>query len=199
LTLAAERCVRRRLSVRTTSSSTGIGSVTALPVSSIYGPPASSDAAVQDFHVVTSWPSVPVEIVRAAGLCPVIVRGRSGPTPAADLHLEPDIFPGRLRRLVDDALTGRLAGSARIVIPRTPDADYKCFLSLRERVRRGMATALPPVVLFDLLQPGGPEVPAYNAARTRALVHDLSSASGRRPSTGDLRREIMRANAARAA
>ena len=154
---------------------------------------------MQESHVVTSWPSVPVEIVRAAGLRPLIIRGASGPTPAADVHLEPGIFPSRLRRLVEDALAGRLARAARIVIPRTSDADYKCFLYLREFVRRGVTTALAPVVLFDLLQSRGADVPAYNAARTRALLDDLSSASGVMPSADDLRREITRANTARAA
>ena len=153
---------------------------------------------MQEPCVVASWPSVPVEIVRAAGFRPVMARGGSGPTPAADGHLEPGIFPSRLRRLVEDALTGRLAHAARIVIPRTSDADYKCFLYLREFVRRGVAT-LAPVVLFDLLQSRGADVPAYNAARTRALLDDLSSASGRMPSDDDLRGEIVRANAARAA
>jgi benzoyl-CoA reductase/2-hydroxyglutaryl-CoA dehydratase subunit BcrC/BadD/HgdB len=126
-------------------------------------------------------------------------RGASGPTPAADVHLEPGIFPSRLRRLVDDALTGRLARAARIVIPRTSDADYKCFLYLREFVRRGVASALPPVVLFDLLQSRGADVPAYDVARTRALLDELSAASGRMPSADDLRREITRANTARSA
>jgi benzoyl-CoA reductase/2-hydroxyglutaryl-CoA dehydratase subunit BcrC/BadD/HgdB len=115
------------------------------------------------------------------------------------VHLEPGIFPSRLRRLVDDALTLGFADAARIIIPRTSDADYKCFLYLREFVRRGVTTALAPVVLFDLLQSGGPDVPAYDKARTRVLLDDLSSLSGRVPSGDDLRREIVRANAARAA
>lgn len=148
---------------------------------------------------MTSWPSVPVEIVRAAGLCPLIVRGAAGPTPAADVHLERGIFPSRLRRLLEDVLTGRHARAARIVIPRTSDSDYKCFLYLREFARRGVATALAPVVLFDLLQSRGPDVPAYNASRTRVLLDDLSSVSDQRPSADDLRREIARANTARAA
>lgn len=148
--------------------------------------------------VVASWPSVPVEIVRAAGFRPVIFRGARGPTPAADVHLEPGIFPSRLRRLVEDTLTGRLAEAARIVIPRTSDADYKCFLYLREFVRRGVARSLAPVVLFDLLQSRGVDVPAYDVARTRALLDELSSASGRMPSADDLRTEITRANTARA-
>lgn len=154
---------------------------------------------VEEPYVVASWPSVPVEIVRAAGFRPVMSRGASGPTPAADVHLEPGVFPSRLRRLVEDALAGRLARATRIVIPRTSDADYKCFLYLREFVRRGVATALAPVVLFDLLQSRGADVPAYDAARTRALLDDLSSASGRTPSADDLRGEIARTNTARAA
>lgn len=149
--------------------------------------------------VVASWPSVPVEIVRAAGFGAVIARGASSPTPTADQHLEPRIFPRRVRQLVESALTGRLAQAARIVIPRTSDADYKCFLYLREFIRSGVTPTLPPVLLFDLLQSGGGEVRPYDAARTRALFDELSAASGRRPSVDDLHREIARANEARAA
>ena len=154
---------------------------------------------MEDPFVVASWPSVPVEIVRAAGFRPVIVRGPSGRTPAADPHLEPGIFPNRLRRLVEAALTGRLEHAARVVIPRTSDADYKCFLYLREFVRRGVTTSLAPVVLFDLLQSRGADVSAYDVARTRVLLGDLSSASGQMLSDEDLRREIVRANSARVA
>jgi hypothetical protein len=149
--------------------------------------------------VVASWPSVPVEIVRAAGCRAVITRGAPGPTPTADRHLEPGIFPSRLRRLVDDALTGRLADAACIVLPRTSDADYKCFLYLREFVRSGVAPSLPPVILFDLLQSGSAAVPAYVAARTRQLMDALALAAGTTAGIADLHREIARANDARAA
>ena len=146
-----------------------------------------------------SWPSVPVEIVRAAGLRPVVMRGGEAPTAAADAYLEPRIFPSRLRQLVDAALTGRLADAACIVIPRTSDADYKCFLYLRELVRRGVISALPPVVLFDLLQSEGAQVREYDASRTKALVGELGALSGSPPSSDDLREEIVRTNSARAA
>jgi benzoyl-CoA reductase/2-hydroxyglutaryl-CoA dehydratase subunit BcrC/BadD/HgdB len=62
-----------------------------------------------------------------------------------------------------------------------------------------VATALAPVALFDLLQSRGADVSGYNRDRTRALLDDLASASGCMPSADDLRREIVRANAARAA
>ena len=151
---------------------------------------------------VLSWPSVPAEIVRAAGLNPFVVRGgasSTGATPAADAHLEPGIFPSRIRRLVDAALTGGLSGAACIVVPRTSDPDYKCFLYLREFARRGIAPSLPPVLLYDLLQSQGPDIPAYDAARTRVLLEQLASTTGGRPSLDDVRHEITRTNGARTA
>jgi benzoyl-CoA reductase/2-hydroxyglutaryl-CoA dehydratase subunit BcrC/BadD/HgdB len=149
--------------------------------------------------VVLSWPSVPIEIIRAAGLLPVIARGGVSTTPAADAHLEPDIFPSRLRSLVEAALTGRLSHAARIVIPRTSDPDYKCFLYLKEFARLGIAPTLASVRLFDLLQSRGPDVGAYNAARTRDLLNELTSLTGRHPALDDVRDEIARMNVARAA
>lgn len=149
--------------------------------------------------VVASWPSVPVEIIRAAGFRAAIARGSPDPTPAADVHLERGLFPSRLRHLADDAMSGRLVDAVRIVMPRTSEADYKGFLYLRELARHGTAPAQPPVILFDLLQSTSADVSAYNVARTQALLDELSSASGRTPSVDDLRREIARANAARAA
>lgn len=152
-----------------------------------------------DPFVLASSPSVPVEIVRAAGFRVVITAGSPEPTETADQYLEPGIFPGRLRHLVEDALAGRLAQASRIVMPRTSDVDYKCFLYLRELVRRGVAPALAPVILYDLLQSGGADVRAYNVARTRTLIDELASAGGRVVSADDLRHEVARTNAARAA
>lgn len=149
-------------------------------------------------RVVVSWPSVPPELVRAAGLHPVVARAASASTRAADAHLEPDIFPSRLRQLVEAAVTGRLAQVARIVVPRTSDPDYKCFLYLRELARRGVVRAAP-VDLFDLLQSRGEAVRAYDVARTHALAATLAAVSGRAMRADDVRREIARANRARAA
>jgi benzoyl-CoA reductase/2-hydroxyglutaryl-CoA dehydratase subunit BcrC/BadD/HgdB len=157
------------------------------------------DAARDRDAVVISWPSVPVELIHAAGLKAVVARGSTEPTPAADTVLEPDLFPGRLRQLVEAALTGRLAHVAAIVLPRTSDPDYKCFLYLRELVRRGVATALPPVLLFDLLHSATAEVPPYDVARARELLDRLAGLSQRRPTPDDLRHAVGAANAARAA
>ncbi|HEU4619237.1 MAG TPA: 2-hydroxyacyl-CoA dehydratase family protein, partial [Gammaproteobacteria bacterium] len=157
------------------------------------------DAARDRDAVVISWPSVPIEIVRAAGLRPVFARGGGDATPAADGVLEPELFPRRLHALVEAALTGRLAHAAAIVLPRTSDPDYKGFLYLRELVRRGAVAALPPVLLFDLLHSSSGEVAEYDVARTRDLCDRLAGISGRHPSADDLRLAIRETNAARAA
>jgi benzoyl-CoA reductase/2-hydroxyglutaryl-CoA dehydratase subunit BcrC/BadD/HgdB len=69
---------------------------------------------------------------------------------------------------------------------------------LKEFVRLGTAS-LAPILLFDLLQSQGPDVSAYNAARMRDLLETLASVTGRRPTLDDVRDEIARTNAARAA
>jgi benzoyl-CoA reductase/2-hydroxyglutaryl-CoA dehydratase subunit BcrC/BadD/HgdB len=161
-------------------------------------PLGTGGAGIAD-AVVISWPSVPAEIVHAAGFAPIVARGRAAPTPAADRVLEPELFPSRLRQLVDAALTGGLAGVAAVVLPRTSDADYKCYLYLRELVRRGVVGGLPPLLLFDLLHSDGADAQAYDADRTRDLAQRLASLAGRRLSRDDVRAAIASANRARAA
>jgi hypothetical protein len=157
------------------------------------------DATADRRTVVISWPSVPVELVRAAGFMPVFARGRSTPTPAADRVLEPGLFPNRLRQLVEAGLVGRLAHVAAIVLPRASDPDYKCFLYLRELARRGIATTLPPVLLFDLLHSDETDARAYNADRARELWARLTELARGRAPADDVRGAIASGNRARAA
>ena len=148
---------------------------------------------------VLSWPAVPIELVRAAGLRPVMIRGAAALTPLADHWLEPDTFPNRLRQLADAALAGRLQQALCVVLPRTSDPDYKAFLYLRELVRRNVATSLPSILLFDLLQSNGPDVRAYDASRARDLFETLATLRQRPPSIDDVHDAIRQTNAARAA
>lgn len=147
--------------------------------------------------VVVAWPSVPVEVIRAAGFAPVFARDAATPTPAADAVLEPGVFPGRIHQLFEAALTGRLAQVAAIVLPRTSDPDYKAYLYLKELQRGG--TKLPPVLLFDLLQTGDAQTAAYNADRLRELSTQLTRIAGARETHEPLRAQLLHANAARAA
>jgi benzoyl-CoA reductase/2-hydroxyglutaryl-CoA dehydratase subunit BcrC/BadD/HgdB len=100
---------------------------------------------------------------------------------------------------MEAALTGHLSRAARIVIPRTSDAGLQMLLYLKEFVRLGITSSLAPILLFDLLQSQGRDVGAYNAARIRDLLDELTSVTGRRVTLDDVRDEIARTNAARAA
>ncbi len=153
----------------------------------------------EDPAVVISWPAVPIELVRAAGLRPVMIRGAQSSTPLADQWLEPDTFPNRLHQLVDSALAGRLRHALCLVLPRTSDPDYKAFLYLRELVRRRVAPSLPPIVLFDLLQSNGPDVRAYDGARARDLFETLATLRRGNALPDRVHDAIERTNAARAA
>lgn len=149
--------------------------------------------------VATTWPALPVEIVRACGLRLVVATPSDAATPTADAYLEPGLFPGRVRQFVDAALSGRLSRVARVVVPRTSDPDYKCFLYLREFGRRGLGAAMAPTSLFDLLQSEGPHVARHDVERVRTLVNSLAEASGHHPCDDELRDEIRATNVARAA
>jgi hypothetical protein len=149
--------------------------------------------------VVISWPSVPAELVHAAGFAPIVARSHAAPTPAAARVLEPELFPSRLRQLVEALMSGRLASVAAVVLPRTSDADYKCYLYLRELVRRGLVGKLPPLLLFDLLHSEGAAAQAYDADRTRELAQRLASLAGRPLAPDGVREAIAKANVARAA
>lgn len=155
------------------------------------------NASLDHDVVVVSWPSVPTELIHACGLRPVMARSGSEATPNADRRLEPGVFPPRLHQLVEAALAGRLAHVAGIVLPRTSDPDYKCFLYLKEFVRRGICGPLPPIVLFDLLQSGGSGIRDYNRARVHELW-DQFSIWGKRPQQDQIRAAVLHANTARA-
>ncbi len=158
-----------------------------------------SDAARDHRTVVVSWPAVPVEIIHAAGLRTVLAHGSATPTPLADAHLEPGVFPARLRQLIEAALAGRLANIVALVIPRTSDPDYKAYLYLREFMRQGIGGPYPELRLVDLLQSGGTAVAAHDRDQLHALYAGLAASGGREVSAAQLALGLRRANLARAA
>jgi hypothetical protein len=124
--------------------------------------------------VVTTSPVVPLEVIRAAGAIPFVARGSSTATPLADERLEPDIFPSRLRCVIDAALGGALSRATALVVPRSSDPDYKAFLYLREFARRS-PDRFPPTLLYDVLQSESSDVASYNRSRTQQLIDGLAS------------------------
>lgn len=175
---------------------TGHDAITALTTA--FSAPGAVRATqhAESADVVVASPHIPVELLRAAGRRPRVVRGSLDPTPLADAHLEPHVFPNRIRQLVELVLAGRLDAAAAILLPRTSEADYKGFLYLRELVRREVVLHPHRILLVDLLQSDGAHVAAHNAQVVRQL---WAACAPHGAADTALRDEIARTNAARAA
>lgn len=149
--------------------------------------------------VVASSPAVPVELIRAAGLVPLVLRGEARRTPVADACLEAGVFSQRIRCLVDAALSGALSEHVQLVLPRASDQDYKCFLYLREFQRLTPSVPLPPLYLLDVLQSDAAIAARYSCGRLRAWVSDLDDRTGRLTTDAEVHAAVVAANQARAA
>lgn len=144
-------------------------------------------------------PTVPAEIILAAGGFPVVLHRPAAPTPHADTYLEAGIFTPRIRGIFEGLLSGEWRFLRAVVIPRTSEQEYKLFLYLRELARTEARRALPPVYLYDLLHTQSPEAHAYGLARTTALRQTIEQVLGRHVSDDDVASAIARRNRARGA
>lgn len=114
-------------------------------------------------------PTVPYELVLAAGCFPVLLTGRKSETSAGDRFMEP-IFDPELRQVFDALLTGAYGPLALTVIPRASDQYNKLYLYLREVSRLGQGGALPPLELYDMLHTQTELNRRYGLERTRELA-----------------------------
>lgn len=144
-------------------------------------------------------PTVPWELVRAAGLSPVVLRPARRPAAFCAEFLEPGVFSPRICSLFESAMAGDLAFLSALVFARTSEQDYKAYLYLLEAGREGRGQSLPPLWLYDLLHTVTPHAHAYGLARTRELAARLESLVGRAIRRADLEAAVDESNAARAA
>jgi benzoyl-CoA reductase/2-hydroxyglutaryl-CoA dehydratase subunit BcrC/BadD/HgdB len=142
--------------------------------------------------------TVPWELIAAAGMYPVVLRGEDGATPLADEFMEPEVFQPRLRSIFDQIASGRWPLKA-VVIPRTSEQEYKLFLYLREMTRQLPDQAMPPVYLYDLPHSRSEESRAYGLRVTFAFKEQLEAISGRSIALDDVAKAIAESNAARSA
>ena len=141
---------------------------------------------------------MPWEILRAAGLSPVVVRPTRPAGPFCEEFLEPAVFSPRIRSLFESTLAGDLSFLSAFVFARTSEQDYKAYLYLREVVREGR-TDLPPLWFYDLLHSPSAHAYQYGLARTRELVARLELLQGRGIRADDLEAAVTESNAARTA
>jgi benzoyl-CoA reductase/2-hydroxyglutaryl-CoA dehydratase subunit BcrC/BadD/HgdB len=143
--------------------------------------------------------AVPWEIVRAAGLSPVVLRSTRRAAAFCEEFLEPDVFSPRLEALFETAMAGDLAFLSALIFARTSEQDYKGYLYLREAAREGRGNNLPALWLYDLLHSPSTQAYEYGLARTRELAARLESVCGCAIGAADLEAAVAESNAARAA
>ncbi|MBO0701456.1 MAG: 2-hydroxyacyl-CoA dehydratase, partial [Candidatus Dormibacteraeota bacterium] len=144
-------------------------------------------------------PTVPVELVLAAGAYPVAVAPfPGGPTPEADRYLERHFDDG-VRATLESLLRGDYDWLDLLVIPRTSDGYLELYYTLKEVVRLGGGEAVPPLHLYDLLHGRSEANRAYGLERVHELRSRLVAATGIDPSPERLRQAVGEVNAQRQA
>ena len=141
--------------------------------------------------------TVPWELLRAAGLHPIVVSPRRNNTPLANRYME-SVFSSRMKAVFDFLLSPESAVLSAVVIPRTSEQEHKLYLYLREVIRQGEERA-PEPILYNLLHARSPEAEAYGLERTHDLKAQLERLTGRRIEPGTLSAAIAEGNAARQA
>jgi benzoyl-CoA reductase/2-hydroxyglutaryl-CoA dehydratase subunit BcrC/BadD/HgdB len=143
--------------------------------------------------------TVPWEMLRAAGLSPVVVRPTRRPAALCLEYLEPGIFSPRIASLFEMAVAGDLACLSALTLARTSEQDYKAYLYLREVVREGRGDRVPALWFYDLLHSSSAHAYEYGLARTRDLAARLKAETGHVIRAADLESAVEESNAARAA
>ena len=143
--------------------------------------------------------TIPWELIRAAGLFPVVLRPPQRATPAADEFMEKNVFQARIRQIFESAVSGEWSFLRAIILPRTSEQECKLFLYLHEVVREGSREGVPPVYLYDLLHSQSAETHAYGISRTEELKRQLEEIAGHPIARPQIVAAIAESNAARAA
>lgn len=143
--------------------------------------------------------SVPVELILAAGLDPIRLRGMQEDAPVrASAYME-EYFDGEVRAIFEALLAGRYALFDLLVVPRSSEVYLQLYYLIREIPRWEPGARLPETSLFDLLQTPGYTTARYNLGRMKALAAQLGEIGGRRVDDAALAEAIAKANRLRSA
>jgi len=143
--------------------------------------------------------SVPVELILAAGLDPIRLRGMPADTPhRAGAYME-EHFDGEVRAIFEALLADRYALLDLLVVPRSSEVYLQLYYLIREIPRWEPQARLPETSLFDLLQTPGYTTARYNLGRMKALAEQLAAIGGRAIDDTALSAAIVDANRLRTA
>jgi benzoyl-CoA reductase/2-hydroxyglutaryl-CoA dehydratase subunit BcrC/BadD/HgdB len=136
---------------------------------------------------------VPRELVAAAGLLPLRLRGDGPPAPQAEEILGAGVDP-RARRILAALLDGRPAVE-HLLLCHDSDSSVRLFTSLRVLARS--EPRLPELWFLDLLHLPTETTARYDLDRLRELLVVLERWSGRPVSEASLREATREANRTR--
>jgi benzoyl-CoA reductase/2-hydroxyglutaryl-CoA dehydratase subunit BcrC/BadD/HgdB len=138
---------------------------------------------------------VPHELVAAAGMLPVRLRGEGAPSPLAKEILGPRVDPG-VRLVLAGLLEGRTPLDF-LLVSHESDSTVRLFTSLRVLARDEPAPPLPDFAIVDLLHLPTETTGAYDLDRVRELAGVVERWSGRPLTDESLRAAIAEANRTR--
>jgi benzoyl-CoA reductase/2-hydroxyglutaryl-CoA dehydratase subunit BcrC/BadD/HgdB len=119
--------------------------------------------------------TIPVELVLASGMRPVLVAAERGrPTPQADVFME-QIIPPETRALFQSAAGGDYEFLDLLVLSRP---YVQLYYYLKEVFRLGRGPRFPALHIFDLMQSQRAAVRAYNRRQFDGLIERLERLSG---------------------
>lgn len=117
----------------------------------------------------------PVELILAAGRVPVVVAPEPPhPTPLADPWMEPELG-WEERSIVERALRGDFESFDLLIVTRS---YHQVYYYLKEIVRQGQGTRVPPLYMYDLMQSQRAAVRSYGVNRTADLLARLERLAG---------------------
>lgn len=145
---------------------------------------------------------IPEEVIVAAGCVPLQVAplldgdADAGRFDAEAGRFMEDAAPREWRSVFGQILAGAWAPAELIVVGR----DYHVlYYYLKEVVRLGLGSQIPPLHMFDLIQDSGPAADAYNDREMAALVGRLARVAGRPVTAEALAAAVTAAGRRRAA
>ncbi len=139
-------------------------------------------------------PSVPAELIEAAGMRPMMLSaGTETSTTLGDRVME-DLFDNSVRGIFERLLKGEFDFLSAIVLPRANDSVHRLYYYLSELKRVGEAR-LPPVLLCDVVMTPDEASRRYSVDALGRLRAELKALGESKAGDSDLASAIMRSNA----
>lgn len=139
-------------------------------------------------------PSVPAELIEAAGMRPIMLSaGTETSTILGDRVME-ELFDNSVRGIFERLLKGEFDWLSAIVLPRANDSAHRLYYYLSELKRTGEAN-LPPVLLCDVVMTPDEASRRYSVDALGRLWEELKALGNGAAGDAELSAAIVRSTA----